>query len=443
MAETAGIIFSTDTQLDPTFEERELPDVEGGEWYCKARKMRKDPTIALARAIVAAPLISNEWRVEGISKRAVRILEKVLLPLRERILEDAIFSAIDYGWQGWEVIPVRYGKKPLTYMEIKTLRHDITSILVDKNGFPAGLRNIPVQSYSVNYTDLPLSRIALIAGQSEYGNPYGRAILKNIEGISDKYDHVQKAATRYVDKVAGAFRLMWFPVGKSPVTGSTDPVENEIIAKTILKGLKSNGDAAFPVSSAELRNMIGNTGAGADSKKSAWDLKLLESSASGMDPFLEREKYYDSLKMRGMLSPERTALEGQHGTKEESGTHASIGLIAIEQWGQEIINWVNSPYGFVGRALEYNSFDYFPGCAKIVPLPLSDENRGFLREIFRTIVNNLADYSAVIDIEELGKRADIPILQEKLDSVLNKTGISKNGNSDKKEIKDADSKLDV
>lgn len=393
-------------------------------WYIIARRLRRDATVALARGILTAPIIKNAWRVEGESEKECELVKKVLFPHRQQILKHAIFAGCDYGWMSWEIIPKRYEGVKETHFAIKPMRHELTRIRVDNNGFPSGLNSyVPKNGNRWNGEPVKIGRnnFVLCAASDEYDNPYGDALLRNTYQSVKAYENVESGVSQFIDKVAGAYRLLWFPVGSSLYNGRQ--TDNSVIANSIISSMEYSKVAAFPVTPDELNGMMQGNASATDARKSAWRLEILE-SRSGLDPFIDRQKYLDSLKMRSLLLPERVALEGQNGTKAESMAQADIALISIEQWGENIINWFNSEYGFVARILQYNGIEWYPGRVTVHPLPLSDDDKAYMREIFRTIVNNLADYSAVIDIEALGQRANIPVLQENLEKLLSKGGIS-------------------
>src|SRR5690606_6883677 len=193
MADIAGIVFKTDGQDNTDPITKEIYDPQDSSWYEKVKRIRLDPTIALARAIAAAPIVGNSWRVEGEDERAKEILTKALLPHREMIMKDAVPAAIDYGWNAWEVVPVYVQGQDVVHIDFKPLRHDRTTILVDRNGFPIGLKNTPsVTSLTSGDVTLLGTEFTITNAQTEYGNPYGRPLLKNIEEVYDKYIAVER-----------------------------------------------------------------------------------------------------------------------------------------------------------------------------------------------------------------------------------------------------------
>ena len=413
----SAIIFKVDSQYDvgqttTPNGSRLLNEVidPSDSWYERARVYRTDPTISLARAILSAPIIENPWSVGGSDPQAIELIKKVLLPHRKALTRTAILSCIDYGWQSWEVRPYSPPNDPLTkHIKFKPLKHDVTRIVVDGAGFPTGVINSPSQHQSGKYYDVHVEspNVVFCAGAEEYGNPLGYPILKNCEKIIQSYEEVEAGAIRYVNRIAGAHWVLWYPSGTT-VFVDGEEVSSDVVADKVLQSLKSSGRVALPVSNAELQQLLSSSSNSADVKKSGWDIKLI-SETGGLDPFLDRQSYLDALKMRALFVPERTALEGHFGTKADSSEHADIAMMAIASWGNAVLDWFNSPYGFVASVLAFNGIDYYPGRVQIEPLPFQDDERTFFREIFRTVINNVGQFASIIDMETLGPKTGIPI----------------------------------
>ena len=75
--------------------------------YEEYRKIRKDPTVALCRAVIAAPILSSTWQVrskEGVDAERVAFITDMLVKHRFHIMEKAIYGMVDFGWQGFEKV---------------------------------------------------------------------------------------------------------------------------------------------------------------------------------------------------------------------------------------------------------------------------------------------------------------------------------------------------
>lgn len=429
----AAVIFRTDSQLEEDSvalvgdEFRELSDPSYA-WYQKVREYRKDPTLSLGAGILAAPLLSADWIIEGRDEAACELLRKVFLPIKDEIFRHTVMSGMYYGWQSWETRPWKIQGEGLTrYLKTKPLRHEYTTLLTDKNGFLSGLFNNTALSQSsrlsvprvegepiaaIGQATLEFPYCAVHAANDEYNNPLGYPLMKNVEGVMDSYATVEAGAARYVERTAGSHWVLWYPDGiETTVGGQTVP--SDVVAQKVLDSLRASGTVALPVSAAELNAMITGSG-GSDIKKSGWDLKLITSEGGG-DPFLERQSYLDALKLRALMIPERTALEGHFGTKAESSEHADIAMMAIDGWGQSMMKWINSEYGIIAQILRMNKIPYYPGRAKASMVPLMDDVKTFFREIFRTVVNNAPGFARIVDVEDIAQKTSIPIDKEELE----------------------------
>ena len=69
---------------------------------------------------------------------------------------------------------------------------------------------------------------------------------------------------------------------------------------------------------------------GQDPNQTAWRLEVQGSAGGQQQGFVDRLRYLDSLKVRGMLLPERAILEGQHGTLAESQSQGDLALLQAE-----------------------------------------------------------------------------------------------------------------
>ncbi len=76
--------------------------------YETYRRMRRDPTIALARALAVAPVVAGEWTVQSdadVPQEVRGWIDKQFLTVREPLLETTLkHGYVDFGHQGFELI---------------------------------------------------------------------------------------------------------------------------------------------------------------------------------------------------------------------------------------------------------------------------------------------------------------------------------------------------
>jgi hypothetical protein len=128
-----------------------------------------------------------------------------------------------------------------------------------------------------------------------------------------------------------------------------------------------------------------------------------------MGGFIDKLRYLDSCMMRGWLLPERTALEGQFGTKAEAGIHGDVGLTGSDLLHKDMVRCLN--WHVVDRLLALNYGEDARGTVWIEPGPLVDEDMAFFRELFQQILTNPAFAAAIIkamDVDSIIDRIDVP-----------------------------------
>lgn len=419
--------FDSDTRLVAAKEEAEdYSESEDTDWYSLARRLRVDPTIAMARSILAFPTLGRTFSFVGndtsTGRKAQEILEKVLKPHLSAYLEETVFACIDYGWAACEVQPYKKKIEGVYHFGYQVLRHEDTFVVVNrKNGRISGALHYPgVNLESVVDSDFdPVSvrfdRFCLANSQTEYANPYGRAVLKNTVKPNERYETADEGSNRYLQKSAGQHWLITFPTGQTEVPGE-GLVDNSIIARRIMSSMRSSSHTALPLGSESISQLLGNTGATRSDQMKLWNIELIANDVR-FDPFLENKRFYDSQKMRALLLAERIATEGQFGTKAEASEHADISLVVIQGFGQGILNSVNKREGIIRTILKFHGIEWYPGLVELQGSPLADDVKQFMRELIRTVVNGEVDFATGLDFEELARVTNVPVQADRLAKV--------------------------
>lgn len=366
--------------------------------YAQLRTLRKDPTIALGRGLLVSGVMAGAWSVESdddASDAAVDFV-KSLLPLREGVMKNAVsFGRIDYGWMPFEkIFTVRAG---LLTVRLKPLLVDITTILIDGHGNFRGYRQAAAQSATP--INIPAEQCLHIAFDQEGSNHYGTPLLENVRAIQTAWDNCNAGAKRYDEKIAGSHFVVHYPPGSSEIDGET--VQNADIAAQILTALESSGSLSLPSTTADYVQELAGPGV-ADLYK--WDVKLLSDTSARQPAFGERLKYLDTLKIRGLILPERSMLEGQSGTKAEAGVHIGLAITHMEGIDTTITQAVNEQ--IVEPLLVLNFGAGAEHKARLVPAPLVDLKIEFLRKLYLALAPN---ESGTIDTEALKESLSIPI----------------------------------
>ena len=398
VAETTGIqtisyLFAQDTI--------ERSTAEFGT-YAAYRALRKDSTIALGRGLLVSGVKAGSWAVEADEEAPEEVVAfvKTLLPLREDIMGLAVgYGRVDYGWMGFEkIFVVKDGRLTL---RLKPLLHDMTTILIDNHGNFAGYRQS--NSLTALPIDVPAEYSLHIAFDVEGANLYGSPLLENVRAIQQSWLDCDAGAKRYDKKIAGSHWIVHYPPGTSQIDDET--VQNADVAKQILTALESSGSMSLPSTTAEFVQELNDKAVAA---LYSWDVKLITAEGTGQGSFVERLKYLDSLKIRGLVLPERSMLEGSYGTKADAGEHIGLAVTGMQNVDQHITRQVNKQV--VNQLLALNFGLDMVGKVRLVASPLVDRQIAFLRDLYLKVLTAVDMGS--IDLEALKEQLNIPAKQE-------------------------------
>lgn len=369
--------------------------------YSTYRAIRRHPTVALARGLMAAPIISTDWNVQiddRVSDDVAVYLNELKKYIRFYIMEKAIFAGIDYGWAGFEII--NFLKDGQYFCRMKQLLPELNQVTISESGEFSGYKESLYDSY------LPADIVLHIAFRLEGQNLYGQSLLENIRLAYSAYLSCEAGAAKYDAKVAGAQFLVAYPDGESLTADGTIP--NATLARDILDGLEAGGGIVRPASQAVYVDQLGADNA----KNLGWDISILEDRNARQGSFIDRLNYLDAQMVRGLIMPERSILEGVHGTKAESEAHANMALLYAEYQAQAIINGVNDQ--IVPRLLEANFGPSVVGKARYEPAPIIDSNREYLRSIYKEVIKDPTSIRS-IDVDSVMDQLGVPKSEQVVD----------------------------
>lgn len=384
------------------------PKTSGRNWFDKVEKMRRQPTVALARELVCAPLLASQWAVEtkdGAPPDAKEFIEDNMLPLRVNMLRSSLFGCIDYGWQGYEkIFELDMRVRRIKIKKMKPLLQRITKILVfSPSGAFAGFRQDETQPA----VDLQLENALLVNTDVEGTYWYGIPKFAAVETGFDNWSYCNEANIRYDKKLAGAHWIIYYPVGQTRYNG-IDDVENDSIAKDLLNKLESSGCMAIPQSIGEFVN-----NANESSQKRQWEIELKSAYPTSNVAFVDRLKYCDSLMVRAMGMPERAVLEGQFGTKAEAEAHADFAITNMELRHEIIVQQYN--WHIVNQLLRINYGEEFENTVWLKPAPITDLKLQYIREIYKAFLTNPEGFASEVlhvDLEAMRDQLGIPTLSD-------------------------------
>jgi hypothetical protein len=364
--------------------------------YATYRKMRFNPTIALARSVATAPLRASSISIESenVQQDITDFIDVQIKNFWPELLRNILF-ALDYGWQPFEKVwSVENGK--YIYKKFKPLLVDKTQLNLDqKTGRFAGLKQDNV--------NLPPQNCYIFTNEQECDNFYGRSRHENIRTTAWlAWDKTLERFCKYLAKIAGITPMMKYPPGQSlDKTGATK--ENFDIATALLAALGRGDGIAMPDVPPKWigDNLDALVRAGLDlSKLKAWEISFLETGRDHSQGFSTALRHLESMMMRGWLVPERVATEGQMGTKAESATQTETAMAISDVLFDDIIRSVN--WYIVNPLLVYNFGPQYENKVYIKKGGLAPELQEFYRKVMERVLGepiNLGFFAQWTDID--------------------------------------------
>lgn len=369
------------------------------------RRMRRDPTISLALTIGMAPILAAEWTIEAkddAPEGAEDLINDCLVEQREPFLDAALRGCFSFGWQPFEKI-FEAEEGQIILKKLKPLLQDITEIIVTKDtGAFAGFKQQGRQE------PLPLANSLLLNYRVEGTDWYGQGLLEDARAVWNEWVEANAGAARYDKRIAGANILLHYPEGQATDEGGTVQ-NNDVLAKRILQAFQSSGAVAIPTNVMKFLADYNKTG----KPVYEWELEILGDSTSRQPGFIERLAYLDKLKVRAMLLPERSILEGQYGTKAEAAEHINLAFTNAELIHRHLTRLLN--WHAVDQLLALNWGEQARGTVKLVAMPIVDTKLTMLKEIYQAILANPMGYldeKATLDTAGIKDALGIPTQEE-------------------------------
>jgi hypothetical protein len=380
--------------------------------YDLYRTMDGHPTLALARGVVMSPILAASWSYEskkGTPDDRVDFVRETFDGLRAFVLSQ-MSRGLSFGHRGFELVYEQRAfsnRTLLTVRKFKPLRPEKTTIVADQQtgafqGFkqpgPAGQPEVV----------LPVEKAFLYTYDQEDDDYRGRSRHENVrEHAWWPWVRTALSGDKLDQKISGIIPIVKFPPGKGQDESGAD-VDNFKLALGIIAGLAAGRGVVLE----NLAGVIDDPRLAAEfAKMSLWDVDFHDAghTATAMGGFIDKLRYLDSCMMRGWLLPERTALEGQFGTKAEAGIHGDVGLTGSDLLHKDMVRCLN--WHVVDRLLALNYGEDARGTVWIEPGPLVDEDMAFFRELFQQILTNPAFAAAIIkamDVDSIIDRIDVP-----------------------------------
>lgn len=337
------------------------------------RKMRANPTVAIARIASGAPVRANQWSYEaddGISPDAVAVVQRSIDRLRVSIVKHAL-TALDYGFAAFETT-WQVDSGSLVPWSLRPLLPDTTEAIVDECGQVVGAEHQAIPITAAN--------LLWFSYDGEADAPYGRSRHENIRSVWSAWTDTLARLGKYTTKTSGVIPMIQYPEGKSrDATGSE--VDNFELAKKVLSNLSLGAGVAMPNTLVQWAAEAVNRGVDITQLR-AWIITFLESRAGHGDEYLAALQHFERLMLRGWLVPERSVTEGQHGTNAEAETHGDFAIAAASHVLEDIIACVQTQ--LVDRMLRLN---YGPGHEGTIRVKAAELDVG-LRDWLRGLISS-------------------------------------------------------
>jgi hypothetical protein len=377
------------------------------EWYKLVRKMRTDPTIALVRDAMFGALLSAEWvtqEFEGAPEGAKDWVNDQAQKVRYRTLYAAVQGLLDFGWQTYEKVYEVADNNHLTINKLKPLIQDKTEILInEENGDFIGIQQL------MDMVDLTNEETLLLNWQVEGTNWYGRPLMANAEQPYTDWVDSNKSANRYDRKVSGSRYVVYFPPGTTKINGVEK--DNFNVAKDIVNILESSAGIAIPTYVERFVKELNK-----DSPL-AWKIELLSDTTNQQAAFVERQRYLDGLKVRGLGFPERSILEGQFGTKAEAVVHTDIASTILDERHKNILAQFNEQV--TNDILRWGWSESAEDTVKVMPTAVDDEEFAIFWKLYDKITSHpeafLIEHDE-LDIDAIRQKLGLPTLQGSMEA---------------------------
>jgi hypothetical protein len=363
--------------------------------------MRRHPTIALARYLAIAPILAQRWdykELKGAPAGAAQMVEDAFEDGRLQLLQKTLLGIMDFGFMSFEKL-FDFMDDFLIIKQFKPLIHDLTLPLINgATGELAGVRQ--------TWINLPIEKLFYVTEETEGTMWYGRSRLENVELAYDGWVECNAAAARYDQKAAGTMLVVKVPDGNTVVNGET--LTNMEAAHKFIKAIQSNGGIAVPRQLATLLAKAGSNLPPDIGEYLDWNFELLQDTPK-QTGFIERQSYLDKQILRGMLVLERTAVEGQYGTRSEASVHMDAALTICDIHHHLVLKQLNKQC--VDQILELNYGSEARGTVCIEAETLDDEQNQFFRDIYMKAMDNpaaLQDFKKM-DIDELSEELGVPL----------------------------------
>jgi len=373
------------------------------------RRMRRNPTVALARAVSTSPIKATPCAVrkrDDGSDDMRDFVKKEIDRLWPDLLHNVLF-ALDYGFapfeKVWEVNP----DGRWVYKKLKPLSVDMMNVKIDK-------RTGKFEGLKQSNAELQPQKCFLYTYDKECGNYFGRSRHENIREFAwHPWVKTAEKRAKYITKVSGVIPMIEYPLGESETKDGTK--SNSDLAADVLKNLGTGHGVAMPNVYSPFAGDLQRSGADLKELK-AWQISFLETKGRAGKEITDMMRHLEALMMRGWLIPERAAIEGQFGTKAESETQGKWALLVANLLLEDIVRHVNKY--IVNPLLVYNFGENAKDSIYLESVGLDPLVQSFYQEVIKSVLANPVNtdlFLAMTDLNALFDKVGYPKKDDLID----------------------------
>ena len=367
------------------------------------RRIRKDPTIGLVRDNIYAAIVGAGYTIDAeddANPAAVKWVQREMRRHRDAIVERAVFAAVDYGNQGWELQFDTSTGVAAVLLPPKDLLPENTRLQIDGYG---NLVNM-VQYGALGDVVLPISDHMHMAFRVEGSNWNGEPLIINAIEVFSNWEAVRTVAMLYDTKLAAGSLVIRWPADQ-PVTINREGVETPTheVAAEIAERWQTSSVITMS------QEAVSDSLQALQAAKPDWSFEVVETGKS-KPQYDSRLMYLDRLKVRAMRFPERALLEAESsGSRADSTTAAGFAIANLELLHKLIAGEISRQ--LINKILLLNFGPEAVDTVWMTAAPIRDEHKLMLAEMVADIIKTRPE---VIDIDSVLDELGIPKSEELL-----------------------------
>ena len=380
-------------------------------------QMRRYPTICLAWMTVATPILAGTQTIE-IAEWAQRkfgddtmsemraAAEQYIAPIIKKAMTAALDYGLHFGFALQEIIWERTDDKLTIPSDIVPVLPGEGMIYRDIYRRFSGFR-VYQEERDARYGFLFVNQpwIDPIFGYSRNENarvPWWRAMQS-----ANNADRTEK-------KASGTQIGFGFPMGQTWTDDDGNPLMPADVVQQIFNGAIQGKSFTYPKVPFRMQDVMKNP--------ALWDMSTIDwktidwgNMGPAIEAHLARKRELDVDMFRGWYRPERSAMEGVHGTLAEAQQHGEAAITDSELIHSEYCSQFDAQV--TNRWLVTNFGKEFAGSIFNRASPLTDPVMSFMRNVANTLVSSYgasgpaaADMLSQIDWRRVAEKTELPLL---------------------------------